>query len=155
QSNCLVPAATQRTTVTAPVLPMTNEAARATKGFVLAPGGRAGKYLLLEKLGQGTFGSVFKARDTELEREVAFKVLNPSHQMNHDVVTRFLQEARATARIKHPGIVTVLDAGRIDTEVGELAWLAMELLEGESLMKRTVREKQLSSEVAVEICQQI
>src|SRR5262245_8343617 len=99
------------------------------KGFVLAPGGRAGKYQLLEKLGQGTFGSVFKARDTDLERDVAFKVLNPSHQMNNDVVTRFLQEARATARIKHPGIVTLLDSGSIETEVGELAFLVMELLE--------------------------
>src|SRR5262245_6730951 len=125
------------------------------KGFMLAVGGRAGKYELVEKLGQGTFGSVFKARDTELDRDVAFKVLNPAHQMNYDVVTRFLQEARATARIKHPGIVTVLDSGRIETEAGELAYLVMELLEGESLMKRIAREKRLPAPVAIEICQQI
>jgi hypothetical protein len=85
------------------------------RGFVLAPGGRAGKYELREKLGQGTFGYVFAAHDMDLDRGVAFKVLNPSHQTNTDIVARFLQEARASARIKHPGIVTVLDCGRCST----------------------------------------
>jgi serine/threonine-protein kinase len=125
------------------------------RGFVLAPGGRAGKYELKEKLGQGTFGYVFTARDTDLDRDVAFKVLNPSHQTNGDIVARFLQEARASARIKHPGICMVLDCGRIPTSVGDAAFIAMELLEGESLTNRLARTGRLAPDSAVEICRQI
>ena len=122
---------------------------------MLAPGGRAGKYELREKLGQGTFGYVFTAHDMDLDRDVAFKVLNPSHQSNTDIVARFLQEARASARIKHPGIVTVLDCGRIPTSIGETAFIVMELLDGESLTNRLLRSGRLASETAVEICRQI
>ncbi|MCW5801483.1 MAG: serine/threonine protein kinase [Deltaproteobacteria bacterium] len=125
------------------------------RGFVLGPGGKAGKYELRDKLGQGTFGYVFTARDTELDRDVAFKVLNPSHQTNGDIVARFLQEARASARIRHPGIVTVLDCGRIPTTVGETAFIAMELLEGESLTNRLARAGRLAPESAMEVCRQI
>src|SRR5258706_2966592 len=110
-----------------------------SRGFVLAPGGRAGKYELREKLGQGTFGYVFTARDMDLDRDVAFKVLNPSHQTNSDIVALFLQEARASARITHPGIVTVVDCGRIPTTIGETAVNVMDLVERERLTNRLMR----------------
>jgi serine/threonine protein kinase len=124
-------------------------------GFILGPGGRVGKYELKDKLGQGTFGLVFTARDTDLDRDVAIKLLNPSHQTNGDILHRFLQEARASARIAHPGIVTVLDCGKIGTHVGDTAWIALELLQGESLTSRLTRSGKLAPATAVEIARQI
>jgi serine/threonine protein kinase len=122
---------------------------------VLGPGGRFGKYELRQKLGMGTFGLVFTARDLDLDRDVAFKVLNPTHVTNRDVMQRFLQEARASARIQHPGIVTVFDFGRLPTSIGETAFITMELLQGESLTARLNRTGRLSPEVACEIARQI
>jgi serine/threonine protein kinase len=125
------------------------------QGIVLAPGGRVSKYELREKLGMGTFGLVFTARDTELERDVALKVLNPAHITNRDVLLRFLQEARASARISHPGIVTVFDCGRIPTTFGETAFITMELLAGESVTSRINRSGRLAPEAACEIARQV
>ncbi len=125
------------------------------RGFMLAPGGRVGKYDLKEKLGQGTFGLVFRARDTDLDRDVAIKILDPSHQTNGDILHRFLQEARASARIVHPGIVTVLDCGKVATSIGETAYIVLELLQGESLTNRITRGGRLAPAVAVEIARQI
>jgi len=125
------------------------------RGFVLSPGGRVGKYELKEKLGQGTFGLVFKARDTDLDRDVAIKILDPSHQHNGDILHRFLQEARASARITHPGIVTVLDCGKVATSTGETAYIVLELLGGESLTNRITRSVRLAPTTAVEIARQI
>jgi len=125
------------------------------KRFVLAPGGRIGKYVIVEKVGQGTFGLVFVARDTELDRLVAFKLLNPVFQDNDQIAARFLQEARACARIGHPGIVTVLDIGRVPTLVGEASYIVMELLGGESLTRRLTRSGRLAPENAIEIGRQI
>jgi serine/threonine-protein kinase len=123
--------------------------------LVLAPGGRVGKYELRQKLGMGTFGLVFSAHDTDLDRDVALKVLNPTHVTNRDVVQRFLQEARASARIQHPGIVTVFDFGRVPASTGETAFITMELLSGESLTNRLNRSGRLSPEVACEIARQV
>ncbi len=122
----------------------------------LEPGGYIGKYQLLERLGQGAFGLVFIAYDTELEREVALKILNPAHLTNADVLSRFLQEARTTARISHPGIVTVLDCGQIITQAGDTtAFIAMELMHGESLTERLARHRRLTATQAIEIVRQI
>ena len=122
---------------------------------VLAPGSRIGKYELRQRLGTGTFGLVFTARDLDLDRDVAFKVLNPTHVTNRDVVQRFLQEARASARIQHPGIVTVFDFGRLPSSIGETAYITMELLQGESLMNRLNRSGRLAPEIACEIARQL
>jgi eukaryotic-like serine/threonine-protein kinase len=122
----------------------------------LAPGGRIGKYQLEAMLGQGTYGLVFTARDTELDRVVALKVLNPSHHSDADALHRFLREARATARIDHPGIVTIIDCGRIPAPaVGVLAYIAMERLHGESLADRIERCGRLAPTAAIEIARQV
>jgi hypothetical protein len=123
--------------------------------LVLAPGGRVGKYELREKLGMGTFGLVYTARDTVLGRDVALKVLNPTHATNRDVVQRFLQEARASARIQHPGIVTVFDFGCVPASTGDVAFITMELLAGESLTHRLNRSGRMSPEAACEIVRQV
>ncbi|MDQ3365568.1 MAG: serine/threonine protein kinase [Myxococcota bacterium] len=124
----------------------------AAEGFHPAPGTTlAGKYQLLEKIAQGTFGLVYTARDTNLDREVAIKILNPAHVANVDILQRFLQEARAAARIAHPGIVTMFDCGHFDTG----AFIAMELLAGESLTVRLARSTRLAPGDAIEIARQV
>lgn len=85
------------------------------------------RYQLLEPLGRGGMGAVWRARDPELEREVAVKVLDAVHP---EAARRMLQEARVVARLEHPGIVPVHDAGALpDGRV----WYAMRLVRGARL----------------------
>jgi len=86
-----------------------------------------GKYELLQQLGAGAMGIVYRARDTILDREVALKVMRPESQMDNETLERFRREARAGAQLKHPSIVTVYDMG--ETE-GSGTYIAMELLDG-------------------------
>jgi serine/threonine protein kinase len=117
--------------------------------------GRVGKYELHTRLARGSFGVVYTAHDPNLERNVAIKVLRPTHLANQDVVQRFLQEARATARVRHPGIVTIHDCGTVDTRRGRAAFIAMELLSGESLTSRLARAGRLDPPAACEIIRQV
>jgi serine/threonine protein kinase len=123
-------------------------------GFVAGPGKTiAGKYCLGEKVAQGTFGVVFTAKDQHLDRDVAIKLLNAAHISNKEIVQRFLQEARAAARIAHPGIVTMFDCGLIEGSSG--AYIAMELLQGESLTARLHKAGRLAPAVAIELARQV
>jgi hypothetical protein len=92
-----------------------------------------GKFELIEELGSGSFGRVFRARDTELEREVAIKVLLAGKLAGAEEVDRFLREARSAAQLKHPGIVALYEAGR--TEEG-VCYLVEELVRGETLAEK-------------------
>jgi serine/threonine protein kinase len=103
----------------------------------LEPVTRISKYEIGRMLGRGGFGEIYAARDTELGREVAIKVLRGEHTQRPQLVQRFLQEARAAARINHPGIVTVFECGQTDAGV---VYIAMELLAGETLAARIHRE---------------
>jgi serine/threonine protein kinase len=114
-----------------------------------------GKYELHGRLARGAFGVVYSAHDPSLDRNVALKVLRPTHLTNQEVVQRFLQEARATARVAHPGIVTIYDCGTVATRQGSTAFIAMELLSGESLTSRLVRVGRLDPPQACEIVRQI
>ncbi len=101
-----------------------------------AAGIRIGKYELGRKLGHGGFGILHVARDTELGRDVAIKLLRPEHLKHPDLVQRFLREARAAASINHPGIVMVFECGEVsgtNTRADGTVYIAMELLEGETL----------------------
>ena len=126
-----------------------------SQGARIAVGGQIGRYALADKLGAGSFGVVFRAHDTVLDRMVAIKVLNPAHQYNADVLRRFLQEALASARVVHPGIVTVHDFGTVETARSEVAYIVMELLQGESLSDRVLRTGQQPIGAAVEIIRQV
>jgi WD40 repeat protein/tRNA A-37 threonylcarbamoyl transferase component Bud32 len=72
-----------------------------------SPTRRLGKFQLLERVGLGAFGAVWKARDTELDRVVALKIPHAGLLSSADGVERFYREARAAAQLRHPGIVTV------------------------------------------------
>src|SRR5262249_46369322 len=73
-----------------------------------------GRFQLLERVGQGAFGAVWKARDTSLDRIVALKILHSGLGTDDDEMQRFGREARATAQLRHPGIVTVHEVLTLD-----------------------------------------
>ena len=73
-----------------------------------------GKYVLGPVIGRGAIGRVYRARQLSLEREVAVKILNPGYTNHPEAVARFRLEAQAASRIRHPGIVTILDWARLD-----------------------------------------
>jgi serine/threonine protein kinase len=97
------------------------------------PPGRVGKFELLEEIGNGSFGTVFRAVDTELGREVAIKILRAGRLAGAADTERFLREARSAAQLKHPGIVSLFEAGR--TEDG-VCYLVEELVRGATLAER-------------------
>ncbi|MEX2558609.1 MAG: serine/threonine-protein kinase, partial [Pirellulales bacterium] len=94
---------------------------------------RVGKFELLEELGIGSFGYVFRARDTELGRPVAIKILRAGRLASQDDVDRFLREARSAAQLKHPGIVSLYDTGQAEDGTW---YLVEELVQGSTLAAR-------------------
>jgi serine/threonine protein kinase len=94
---------------------------------------RLGRFELLSELGVGSFGYVFKAHDTKLNRFVAVKVQRAGTFATDEEVERFVREAQSIARLKHPGIVTVYDTIRSEEDV---CYLVTEYVEGESLEER-------------------
>ena len=93
---------------------------------------KLGKYELLESLGRGGFGTVYRASDTALGREVAVKVLHPQLMVDPGFVERFRNEARLVAGLEHPNLVTVYDLGESEGR----AYLVMRYLPGKSLRER-------------------
>src|SRR5262245_1091035 len=73
-----------------------------------------GRFQLLERVGQGAFGAVWKARDPELDRVVALKILHSGLGTDAEEMQRFQREARATAQLRHPGVVTVHEVLTLD-----------------------------------------
>jgi formylglycine-generating enzyme required for sulfatase activity len=102
--------------------------------------GRLGPYRVLEVLGAGGMGVVFKALDPGLQRLVALKAMLPSQASDPSAKERFFREARAAAALKHPHIVGIYYVG----EDRGTPFLAMEFLEGEPLDARLKREASLS-----------
>lgn len=76
--------------------------------------GSIGRFLVKQRLGAGAFGTVYRAVDPKLDREVALKVLHAEFQRDEQVVERFRREARVAARLRHARIVTVYEAGAED-----------------------------------------
>jgi len=88
-----------------------------------------GHYRLLEKIGGGGMGEVFRARDDRLERDVAVKIIRPASSADQDRIRRFEQEARAAAALSHPNILAIYDIGIYDGT----PYIVSELLEGQTL----------------------
>ncbi|MFZ0284530.1 MAG: serine/threonine-protein kinase, partial [Terriglobales bacterium] len=95
----------------------------------LSPGTRFGSYEILERLGAGGMGEVYRARDTRLDREVAIKTLSLEQCSHPEALSRFEQEARSASALNHPNIVTIYELGH---ENGT-HYIAMELVEGDTL----------------------
>jgi eukaryotic-like serine/threonine-protein kinase len=91
-----------------------------------------GHYRVIEKIGSGGMGEVYRASDERLARDVALKILKPSLANDQDRLRRFEQEARAAAALSHPNIVAIFDIGRDDGA----PYIVSELLEGQTLRER-------------------
>ncbi|HLI83984.1 MAG TPA: protein kinase [Bryobacteraceae bacterium] len=110
-----------------------------------------GKYEIIEQLGTGAKGSLYRARDTVLEREVALETIQIGADVDPAIRRRFYAEARACARLQHPGIVTIYDLGEIDNS----AYLAIELLQGFDFRRIIQDRKPLPVETKVAAVAQV
>lgn len=107
------------------------------------------RYRLLRRIGGGGSSSIYRARHLGLERLVAVKVLRTAGPASEAVVSRFVAEAKALARLAHPAVIAVFDAG-VERERW-LPYVVLELLEGESLAARLAREGPLRPRAALPI----
>ncbi|GAB3020764.1 serine/threonine-protein kinase PknD [Mycobacterium bourgelatii] len=109
-----------------------------------------GRYRLFEMLGQGSMGSVYRAYDTALDRDVAVKLLRPEMATEPGYVERFRREAFAAGRLANPNIVPIYDAGEID---GRL-YLVMPIVDGVDVHTLLRRNGQMSPQKAVRVIEQ-
>ena len=110
-----------------------------------------GKYKILDKLGEGATAEVYHAVDSSLDREVALKVLKPALVPDPSAFARFVQEAKAAARLFHNHVATVLDMGESEGRY----YIAMRYIEGKSLDKLLKEEGPLSWEETLRMARQI
>ncbi|MCX6907936.1 MAG: serine/threonine-protein kinase [Verrucomicrobia bacterium] len=107
-----------------------------------------GGYAVLEQLGAGGMGAVFKARQPVLDRIVALKVIAPQMAQDSSYIARFQHEAKSAARLNHPNIVQVYAAG----EDSGTHFMVAEFVEGESLHERLHREGRMDPQEALATC---
>lgn len=111
----------------------------------------AGRYELIEKIGEGGMSRVYRARDALLKRTVAVKILKDQMTGDGDFIKRFRREAQAAAGLSHPHIVNVYDVG----EEGDIYYIVMEYVDGKNL-KQHIRDKgRLTAYEAAAIARQI
>ncbi|MBK9030680.1 MAG: serine/threonine protein kinase [Myxococcales bacterium] len=119
---------------------------RASAAIAAGPGTQLGRYLLGDELGAGGMATVFRARDVELRRDVAVKVLFPHLARKPELTRRFQREARAAAGLEHANILRVYDVGTDGT-----AYIVMELVRGQSLRERAEADGPLLAELVAAI----
>jgi serine/threonine protein kinase/tetratricopeptide (TPR) repeat protein len=118
--------------------------------MTLAAGTRLGPYEIVEPLGQGGMGEVYRASDLRLDRSVAIKIVDSGGAVSAELRERFDREAKAVARLEHPNICRIYDVGHD----GGLDYFVMECLEGDTLASRMARGPMPADE-AIEIARQI
>ncbi|MEZ4452662.1 MAG: serine/threonine-protein kinase, partial [Nannocystaceae bacterium] len=100
--------------------------------FQVERGAVVGRYTILDRLGAGAMGVVYTAYDPKLDRRIALKLLRiPQEDNGNQIVARLIREAQALAKLNHPNVVTIHDC---DT-IGDMVYLAMELVEGQNLTR--------------------
>ncbi len=114
---------------------------------LLAPGTTFARYVISHCIGRGGMGTVYEARHAVLNKRVALKTLHDAPGRDGALRDRFLQEAELAARVRHPHVVDIHDAGVEDG----VAFLVMELLEGEDLAQHLAREGRLLAREAVDV----
>jgi serine/threonine-protein kinase len=115
-----------------------------------APESILGRYVIVEEIGKGSMGTVHRAHDRMLERDVAIKLMRTGPHVDPEIRQRFYREARGLARLQHPNIVTVYDLGEDDGT----AYIAMELLNGVD-WRRAMRDRPLSTAAKLELIVQV
>ena len=110
-----------------------------------------GRYRLIDVLGEGGMGTVFRVEQVLLGREMALKILPHEQQQDRQLVSRFMREAQAMSRLSSPHTIRVHDCG----QTGSLLYLAMELLDGESLARVLDRQERLAWPYACTLLLQI
>src|SRR3984957_14062197 len=116
----------------------------------LAPGTKLGSFELIELLGAGGMGEVYRARDSRLDRIVAIKILPAAFSADPERLHRFELEARSASALNHPNIVTIHELG----QDGSCHYIAMELVEGKTL-RQLLASRVLPMRKAIEIAAQI
>jgi serine/threonine-protein kinase len=111
---------------------------------------RISKFVLVEKIGEGAMGEVYKARDPVLNRYVAIKTITESRDADPEFRRRFLREAQSAAQLNHPNIITLFDMGE---EQGKV-FMCMELLDGVDL-KDLMRSKKLTLLQKLHVMEQV
>ncbi|MBI2467412.1 MAG: protein kinase, partial [Candidatus Rokubacteria bacterium] len=110
-----------------------------------------GRYEIVERIGRGGMGTVYKAKDPKLGRHVALKVISGDSDATDELKTRFYREAQACATLSHPNVVTVYDLGEDD---GRL-FIVMEFLDGEELKHVIAQRKPLALEDKLDLMVQV
>ncbi|MCW8132753.1 MAG: protein kinase [Planctomycetota bacterium] len=108
-------------------------------------------YEIIEKVGQGGMGAVFKARQVSLDRIVALKILSPKLAADKSFCERFVKEARAVAKLSHPNIIVGIDVGQQD----KYFYFAMEFVEGETALRILRDSGPFGEERAIDVALQI
>src|SRR6185369_1207402 len=99
---------------------------------MFSAGDKIGRYEVRSKLGEGGMGEVYLARDTQLDRDVALKILTADVARDQQRLYRFLQEARAASSLSHPNVAHIYEIG----EAGGTHFIAMEYVDGTALDKQ-------------------
>ena len=111
----------------------------------------AGRYELIEKIGEGGMAVVYKARCRLLNRYVAIKILRPEFTKDEQFVENFKRESQAAASLSHPNIVSVYDVGK----EGNISYIVMELIEGKTLSDVIKAEAPMEYRKVIEITRQV
>ncbi len=112
---------------------------------------RIGKFEILEEIGRGGFGIVYKAKDVTLDRIVALKVLLSEHLENADLVEAFKREARHMAKITHPNVIQVYEVGEVENQI----FIAMQYCVGGSLEQKLKSSGHLALQDAIRTLYQV
>ena len=108
-------------------------------------------YEMLQKLGSGSAGTVYKARQISMDRAVAVKILPAAFADDERFIERFYREARAVAKLNHPNIVTGIDVGSAGAGV---YYFVMEYVDGEEAADRVAREGPMPEKEALDVVKQ-